>query len=435
MATTDRESLRQAVSKADGSYVDFSTTTNITTDADIVDSKLEAIGFHTDSSLVEAWVWLDTTANPLVERTVESNTGSTGSMTVRGANLGSESGSVSGELHRRFRPSDIHDALEHAINTEYNYVFNEIVDITLHTTRHQLVYDLPSGIQSVVKVLLEDRFSPEFEENILWEEGYSVEFDGWDVSTKPNGSDAPTNITLSQYGGTPQQEQFTIFDDDWCKAVSNSSAGTHYWTTISTPSDYGGITLTYEEPIYCTTADEVKVTIVDDQGSTASAFHGGTGLEFLRVAHSVTDSPTSLTCGITTVGASVAFYRGRAILTRAETPVQREGIQINDWELFDGQIRFRTEPMLDRALILKGKRPLTSLTSDSSTIEIGEPQVKIIVRAALVYLYENLRQKYTHMEANPFNEDVIFQRARLNEMKSAHGMPTLPTSSGAQLRY
>lgn len=432
---TTKASLRQDISKLDNSYVAGSTTTNITTNTSIVDSKLEGIGYHNDDVLNECWVWLNTTQNASVERTIEDYTGATGTISVRGANLAAESGSAAFEVHKRFRPSDIHDALEFAIDNQFDRIFEEIVSSTLHTQPNQSIYDIPSTIQKVFKVLIEDYINPEFEENILYLEGHSVDFSDWAVSTKPDGSDTATNITLTEYGSTDQQEKFTLGNDRLCKAVSSGSAGTHYWTAIVTPADFGGIELTYEELIYCKTTEEVKVTIVDDQGSTASSYHGGTGWERVRVTHSVTDSPTSLKAGITTAGNSVTFYRKYAILTRAETYVEKPPIEWTDWTEFNGQLRFGKIPLGDKVITVLGKNPLSTLSADTTTVDLTDSEAQILIHGALVYLYDQLRQQYSHMENNPYNEDVIYLQTKLNQMRKRYGMMGTGVQMSPCLRF
>ena len=428
MATTARSVIRQEISKLDHSYDALTTTTKLTTDNAVIDTKLAGIGYHNADSLKDAWIWLNTALNASVERTISANTAA-GTLTIRGAVLVAEAAAGTAvELHKRFRPSDIHNAIARACNEEYAHVFQQIENTTLHTYANQNVYPLPSGITDVYEVMLENRLSPNFDYNILYKEGHVPDFSAWTVSTYPDGSDAATNITLSQYTTGDQTTPFLIFGENWCKCVSTTSAGSHYWTTLATPANYGGIKTTYEEAIYCTTADEVKVTIVDSAGNTASSTHGGTGLELVRVSHTTTGAPTTLTAGITTVGTTAAtFYRGRAIWTRAEHYVSSLYTPLTNWRLFGGNIEFLEHtPPAGRFLLLKGKAPLSALTTDTSTIEVGEPQVQIIYAGALLHLYRQLRQQHSHRDKNPYNEDVMYWERQLNNARMMYGIPSPP---------
>ena len=429
--TTTRTTARQEISKLDHSYASGTTTTNLTTSTALADTKLTAIGYHNNSSLLDAWVWINTTNNALIEKTIAAYTGSTGAITVRGPVFAAESATAAYEIHKRFRPSDIHDAINRSVQENYDVIFKEVENTTLFTSTGQRVYPVPTGVNDVWGVYLENRVSAEFDQNILHDAGASVEFSSWAVSTYPDGSDAATNITLSQYGTTGQQEKFTPFGQYLCKCVSAGSAGTHYWTTMSNPADFGGITTYYEEPIYCTTASEVQVRIVDDQGNTTSTAHGGTGLELVRVKHTTTGVPTSLQAGIVTAGNGVTFYRGRAIWTRAEYYTDSVWIPLEVGSVYNGNIHLGSQPPVDRFLLVRGKAPLSTLSTDTGTIEVGDPQVQIIYAGALLHLYRQLRQKGTQRSNNPYNEDVLYWEGELHRLKNRYGMGRPPARTPA----
>ena len=430
--TTSRAVLRQNVSKLDGSYNAGSTDTNIAnTGTLILDTKLEGIGYHHDDALNNYWVWLNTTANPTVERVIEDYAASTGQITARGANFATESASAAFEIHR-FRPGDIHNAILHAINTEFPTVNQQVLITTLHTHPHQLQYPIPTTIHDVRQVQVADIMGPNFQENILYAEGFSPDFSAWDSATVPTGSGAATNITLSKYGGTTQTAPFAAtFGDYLCKCVSASSAGTHYWTALATPANYGGIKLTYEEWIYSLAATEYKVTIVDNAGSTVSSFHGGTGWERVRVTHSVPDAPTSLTAGITAAGNSLAAHRGQAILTRAENYVESGWTTLSNWRVFGDNVVFTEQPPPNRILQLVGTLPLTTLTADTTTIEVGEPEVEIITHAALLKLYSDLWNLHSGLDVNPYSDSVMRWDAELRRARHRHGMGKPPVRIAA----
>jgi len=429
MATTALSVMRPAISKLDGTYYNFSTTTNVAASSVVlIDTKLEGIGLHEDDKLNNWWVWLNTTTNPSVERVIEDYTGAAGSITVRGANLAAESASVSGEIHQ-FRPSDIKDAFNHAIYKEYPFVYREIEDTTLHTHQYQTAFDVPSGIQDINTIQIETQMGYEFDGNILYLEGYSAGFEDWTASTKPDGSDAPTALTLTEYGANEDEEDFILYGTRSCKSVATaSSTCSHYWTSVTSPAHFSGQTLTYEEKIYSKTASRIKVEIKDNVGSTASTtFHGGTGWEMVRATHTVTNGPTSLQAGVTVAsGTAFTFYRDQAILTRAERQVTNRWGNAGNYRVYGNVIRFSQAPTANRFLRVVGRLPLSEVGADTTTIEIGEPQVQIIYRAALIYLYDQYRSQRSGQADNPYNDDYVIQGISLNQARKLYGMKQYP---------
>jgi len=407
-----------------GGYVLGATTTNITTNTNVVASALENVG-RSDDYFNDWYYWMSTTANASVSRIVEDYTASTGTLVLTGANLSAESGSVAFELHQKFRPDDIHNAMSAAVYSQYDKIWKQVEDTTLFTYPRQMEYDLPSAVKDIFTVYVENRMDPKIEENILYDNNTScaVDFGTWSSATTPTGSDAATNITLSQYGTTDQQEEFASFGDYLCKCISSGSAGSHYWTALTTPANWGGIKLTYVEPIYCTTANEVKTTIVDNAGNTASSYHGGTGWELVSVTHTVTGAPTSLKAGITTAGNSITFYRGQAILAPTETYLQGLWSPVGDWYVFNDKIYFKKQPLAHRFLKVEGKTTLTVPTGGSaSTMEIGEPQTRILYAAMLTDLWSQREAHASGAQKDDAARNRNFWQGELERFRKAYGM-------------
>lgn len=426
MGTTTRETARREVSRLTGSYYLGSTTTDITASENIVDTSLEN-KFRQDDSCKNWFVWIDTTANSEIKRIVEGYTASSGTIACTGANFSAESGSVDYELHG-FDPEAIHNAIEYAIDTQYDKIWQEVDDYTLFTRKNQLEFDLPSNIDEVFQIWIEEKLDPNFDENILYTEGVSADFEDWAESSYPDGATSPTNLTLSKYGLTSQQEEFVPhqYQDYIMKCVSSGTAGYVEWS-ISNPAYYGGQKLTFDVPFYCLTTSEYTVKIEDDSGNTESSAHGGTGMERLRVTHSVTDSPTSLKVSIQSAGNSVTGYACQLVLTRAERYATAKWRSGPDFNVFNDVIRFKSYPPEGKFLVVRGKSQLSQPTSDSSTMEIDEPKVKILYQAALVHLLEQKAGQYAGQAENPYENELNRQYRLLQLYRRQHGMkkPTI----------
>ena len=415
MATT-RATARQAIGKLTmPRWRIRGTTTNITTDDQVVDSSLEGEGYDGDNSLMDKWIWLNTASNASVERIIQGNTGATGAISIRGANLAAESATAAFEIHT-FAPSDIHDALNWAMNNEYKSVYNEVEDVTLSTFGEQQVYSVPSTIQDISEIYLERPMTVNFTDNLVGDYG---SFETWTTSTQPAGTDAATNLTLSK--ATDADGVSLIRSDSYAvKAVcAASTTGTHYFTALTTPSLLDGVTSTFSMWVYCTEATRVRVTIEDINGAgttdTYSAYHGGGGMERLSVTRTNPSGLTTIKAGIACASGATAltFYYESAIWTFTGRMVENRWEKLYNWTIYEGKIRFPYYLPERRALMLVGKKPLTAFSTDAGTTELDEPEIQVIYYSALVYLYRQLRAQQTGKQTNVYDDDIGYWELEL----------------------
>ena len=132
MGTTTLTALMQNFSEQIGDHLKFTTTTNITTNQLVISTDLTSFDDGQDTAFVDWWVYIDGTNNAGVLRQVSLYTSSTGTLTVRGAALSSESGSVTCYLHRLNRDTK-KLALNRASEQEEEVLFRKIDDRTLVT--------------------------------------------------------------------------------------------------------------------------------------------------------------------------------------------------------------------------------------------------------------------------------------------------------------
>lgn len=402
---TTLQVARRGIGRLTNTFHLGATTTNITTSDAVIDVTLEGLGYHEDDDLNGAWVWLNTSNNANIERKIKDHAGATGTLTIRGANLTTETGSVAFEIHQ-FKPSAIRNALNQAADEEYKHIFQQVEDVTLTTQAKQTAYAVPTGILDIDAIYLESPIGYAFEDNILQDYGG---FENWAVSTKPDGSNTPTGMTLRKVAETDDMP--VKYGNHACKAVVTlNTAASHYWTDTTlglTVADYGGQRLTYSEWVYCLVADRVKLEIADDQGSSSSAFHQGKGFERLVVSHDVTPSPTSLKAGITaTSGAVIALSRDNAIWVRGFTQVSNAWERLYNWQVYNGLIRFPYTLPEDRALRLSGRKRFSTLSADTDTIELEEPQIQILYAAAIIELYRGLEQERAGKTGRAYEKEI-----------------------------
>jgi len=420
MATTTLQTARREIGKYTTPWFRVrATTTNISGSATVIDTSLEGEGYHEDDALNGFWFYLNSTNNAGVERLVEDHAGSAGSLTIRGATLVAETDSRDFELHR-FSPTDVMDALNWSMNSEYQYIWKEVSDETLTTHANQTSFSVPSSIHDVDEIYLERPLGVDFDENILKDYG---DFEGWDVSTYPNGSDAATNLTLSK---ASESDNVPVkYGDYGCKVVvAATTAGTHYWTDQTTPANFSDVKTTYSEWIYASVADKIRIAIKDGTDSTYSDYHAGGGWERLAVTKTTESPCTALQAGIdvASTAAAATFWRDNAIWTRTDRKCEHRWEKLYNWRVDNSVIRFPYNLPEDRALRLVGRIPLTALSSDTGTTEVGEPEIQILYASAILYLYRQERARHTGKDRNQFDDDVMFWEGELEKMRRMNRM-------------
>jgi len=404
--------LRQTIGQLTGSYYSFSTTTNIAASNLVVDSKLSNIFYNDDELNDLYWLYLSTTNNPSVERTISDYAQSTGTMTVRGAVLSAETTSQTGELHK-FRPTDIKDALNQAIIREYKSVYKEVEDTTLFVVANQKAYTIPTTIRDLDAVYLEKSLGHQFEENILKDYGG---FDAWTLSTRPDGTDAATGMTLTQ---VTADDDMPVKSESGVKAVIDATtSASHYFTAVTTPADFDSQTTTFQMWVYCTTASRIRVGITDNASTSYSSYHSGNGWELLSATHTTTASPTSLKAGIfCTSGDAITIYYDEAVWTRDFRATEDSWELLRNWRVYNGTLYFPYVLPERHALRLVGRYPLTTLTTDASTVEIDPPQTDILIYSAIVILYQQYKARKAGSISADYDKDISYYLSLLEQAK------------------
>ena len=404
--------LRQTIGKLTGSYYPFSTTTNIAANNSVIDSKLNNI-FDNDDELNDLyWLYLSTTNNPSVERTISDYAQSTGTMTIRGAALTAESTSQTGELHK-FRPADIKDALNQAIVREYESIYKEVEDTTLSTAANQKAYTIPSSIRDLDAVYLEKPLGYQFEENILKDYGG---FEAWTLSTRPDGTDAATGMTLTQ---VTEDDGLPVKSESGVKAVVTATTlASHYFTAVTTPADFDSQKTSFQMWVYCTDASRVRVGITDNSSTSYSSYHGGNGWELLSATHTTVVSPTSLKAGIVcTSGDAITIYYDEAAWTRDFRATEDAWEMLRNWRVYNGTLYFHYCLPERYALRLAGRYPLTELTTDTSEVEIDPPQTDILIYSAIVLLYQQYKARKSGNISSDYDKDISYYMSLLEQTK------------------
>ena len=427
--TTTRKTVRQVVQRKTGTIYILDTTTNVAgSSPDVIATTLENV-FRSDDDCNNHMFWMSTATNANVERVVENYVSSTSILTMTGADLLAEEASAEFEISSGFTPTEVHNALEDTLNADFQHVHDEVEDTTLFTHPNQTVFSKPSAVRVIQEISIENHLNPCFDENILHQEGYDVEFESLDTTGVTD-----TNVTCAVYGSTDQKKQFVPdqYKDYLLQVISSSSAGSRSYS-ISNPAYYKGQKLTMVMPIYCETASEFTIRITDSAGNTTSSAHGGTGWEQLTVSHAIDDSASSLAISIEAAGNTVVGFVGEMILTRSEYYTSNYWRRLEGWTIFNDTIRFKLMPTAGRFLRVSGTIPITNPTSDSGTVALDSPQVDLLYAGIIKRLWEMRVSQHASDPNNPYLSVYRIASGRKKELEKLYSMPPKPVTKTRQI--
>ena len=420
MATTALSVLRPALGQLMGAYVGGTTTTKVTTNNSVIDTKL-ANKYNVANYFRNWFTWINTALNASVDRRVSAHTAA-GTLTITGAVLVEEAAiGTAFELHK-FDPADMLKAFNVSASDNSDRIYQNVEDESIFLIPTKTVYTIPSGIE-VWDLYYQEYLKADSDLNILQDYGL---FKTWTVSTRPDGSDAAAGLTLSKMAGEDITEEFNPLHEGYaCKTiVTASTSASHYWTALASPAYYEGEQSYYSEDIYSETASRITVAIKDDGSETeSSTTHGGTGWEHIYVTHTVKASPSSLQSGIkVSSGTAFTLYRENAMWVRGDRIPRQARKKINNARISDSHIRLEKALSDKRTLVILGRKPLSTLSSDTTTVEIGEPQLQILYAGAALYLYRQNAATNAGKNANPYASEINYWESKLAQYRRQYGM-------------
>jgi len=116
--------LQQRVLEYLNDYLSVATTTAITTNNSIVSTNLQAFDDGADDKFNQWWCYITDYANAGVERQISDYATATGTCTIRGAALASDSSNKATVIISRVRYSDVLKAINRAVEEEYGGVMS-----------------------------------------------------------------------------------------------------------------------------------------------------------------------------------------------------------------------------------------------------------------------------------------------------------------------
>lgn len=371
-----------------GAYIgSFSTSTNIATTNLIVSTDL---GGYFDSAdvLNDSFVRILGTNNDDVKRLVTDTTVTSGivTLTVAGAALSAESGSVSFQLYR-YDPAQLVDALNDAREVDFPSLHKKVTDRSNTVGGDQFRYSRPTSIQprNVRQVYLEPRIAVKrYGNNIVQTLDCDFEGDLTDWAT--------SSLTLAAEAETTTPKNFAVFADQqsgkW--TVATGATGTAL-LTVPSGTGFEGEEINNGIWVYSltspTTTSYVKAAVVFDGGTAAvGTAHTGNGWERLTVASSDQSIATGITVGLQVVnatGSDMVGYVDECLVTAGQSEIpQQLGDPVFAWREEGDEVVLVKAAHTSQNVLVVGLGLLSSVSSGTDTMEVDGPQKRRLYSVA-----------------------------------------------------
>ena len=393
MPTSTWSTIRQDILRPMGLITSATTTTALTTNKVVVDTKLTD-RFPVDDYFNNQWYVHITSGNDVGKiRRVIDYAQSTGTLTHGGANYaGGDSPSF--EL-TPFDPTEVMNLFNEAREIVYPDI-SMVRDVeTIVTGNRQHTYTLPNTIRKVDRVYIGNRRNADTSENLL----LNGDFEDWSSATSPDyWSVTGTGASVNQEEDTSDPENYAVLhgDNSARLVVPSSTVTTLVQTFDSTLDRYTavatqGMECNVSAWVYCTVASRVSLTI---DGAVQSETHGGTGWELLKGSQILTQTDTEAAIGLSiTSGGAIAVFVDEMWMTLGQSEITDVPYsELRNWDHVPpvagadngGTLYFQeTLPSKHRIRIV-GRDILTAVSAENSTVEVDGDLIQP--------LYDKVRQ-------------------------------------------
>ena len=380
MPTSTWSTMRQDILRPMGLLTSTATTTALTTNKVVVDTKLTD-RFPVDDYFNNQWFVHITSGNDTGKiRRVIDYAQSTGTLTHGGANYaGGDSPSF--EL-TPFDPTEVLNLYNEAREIIYPDI-SMVRDVeTIVTGDRQHTYTLPSTIRKVDRVYIGNRRDASSGDNLL----LNGDFEDWDADQLTPGSQnnwtlAGSAATFNKEAQTNNPENYLVLHGDNSGRLAVAGTNTTLVQTF-TPASSSYTTLPTEGQevnlsawVYCNTASRVKLYIETAVGS----FHGGTGWELMKASATLAHNATTAVVGVHVTASNVAAYIDEIWMTIGQSEMTDVPYnELRNWNHVPpvagasdgGVLRFEEILPSKHRIRVVGRDLLSSVSSDSDTVEI-----------------------------------------------------------------
>jgi hypothetical protein len=382
MATTTRAVLRQRLSEAIGDYTTMTTTSAGAADGTtLVDTGIRNLPGGRDDDAFEGWYVLLTSgaASGEIKRVLQSRE-SVNSVTLQEAFSIQVASGITYELHRN-DPVLKHNAINRGIE--------------------ELSSQIPLPLRDETLVV----------DNLLT---------NWDFETFVAATSVFTGWTSTGSPTLTQNTSLVIHGDGSGSIAATDATEGLYQTAVVNANEVTNKQVTFECWVYATVADAVRIRILWGSASYESHdYHSGADQwELQSIQVTVPTSATEITAILeVTTGNTGIFdacwmsvrplykYTVSTSIVRGPHYVYQQLDRHNPLGTYVPVIR-GTGPETGRILRLEGKGVLTRPSSDTATVEVGEPYVNVIIAYAAMFYNRVLLAQASQQQRARYSEDM-----------------------------
>tara|TARA_R100000458_G_C8271637_1_gene246372 strand:+ start:1464 stop:2771 length:1308 start_codon:yes stop_codon:yes gene_type:complete len=398
MATTTLDTMLPQYARYIGAYIgSFNTTTAIGATGSltvVISTELKDAGFTDNDALNDTFIKITSANNNDKVRRVTDYTASSGTLTVSGIDLTSDSSTQATFELYRYDPDQLRDTLNDARLEAFPELYKHVEDTTLTLEGSQHMYARPTSIRQgfVRQIYQEPRHDAKtFQNNI-------VSTLNCDFESSTIGDDwAATYITLAAEAETTTPDNWMVFDGSQSgKCTVTASQTATLLMTVPSGTNYVGEEINVGIWVYSKTASRVSATIVLDSTASVGSTHSGNGWE--RLTHTVVADgvSSSIKVGVSvTSGTAFVFYADEIIATAGQSELPKPvGTPIMGWrEESDNIVLHGIRGADNMNLRVRGMAPLSSLSSGSDTMEIEGDQLRFLfAQAAMLWFQQDIDQ-------------------------------------------
>jgi len=399
MPTTTLDTMLPQFGRYIGAYLgSFTTTTAIGATGSltvVISTELKDFGFTSDDALNDTFIKITSANNDDTVRRVTDYTASSGTITISGTDLTSDSSTQATFEIYRYDPDQLRDTLNDARLEVFPRLYKEINDRTLTLAGHQDKYARPTSIRQgfVRQIYEEPRIDAKsFANNI-------VSTLNCDFESSTIGDDwTASYITLAAEAETTSPDNWMVFSGTQSgKCTVTASQTATLLMTVPSGTNYVGEEINVGIWVYSRTASRVSAAIqLDSSSVSAGSTHSGGGWE--RLTHTlVADGvSSSIKVGVSvTSGTAFVFYADEIIATSGQSELpQPIGSPIMGWrEETDNIVIHGHKTSADRQLRVRGMGLLSSVSSGSDTMELEYDQLRILyAHGAMLWFQQDIDQ-------------------------------------------
>ena len=427
--TTTLSAILPKFGRRVGAYIgSFTTTTAIAANTSVVSTQLTDLGFTDDDVLNDSFIKI-TSGNNLNEvRLVSDYTASSGTITVTGTALTSDSSTQATFEIYRYDPDQLRDAINDAANQAFPALFKRIDDRTHTVAPGQARYERPSSIEPgyIRQVYIVPKIeSKTFAENIINDQNCDMEVSS---SALTNWTDS-ANITAAVEADTTSPNNFMVYRGQRSAKLTCAASSTGTFTlSVTDPTNYESEELNFSIWVYSKYADLVSPMVqIDSDSVVTGTAHSGNGWQRLTVSTTSSNVGSTIKVGLSFAsnGSIYTVYADEAILTSgpSEIPKGFESV-IFDWTEEGDYLTFLTAPPSHYNLHVVGCGALETLTAGADTITLEPHRVNLLLDYAALTFFEGELDQTSAEDQNAILRQITHYR---NKTQNGRGEMVAPS--------